>query len=114
MATVMTLFFLSFAGIPLTAGFVGKLAVFGAAFQGGYAWLVIVAIIMSVVAAFFYLKVTVAMWFQEADEDAEITVATPSLWVWTLVVIAALATLVLGLLPGGVLDLFGQFSEFIR
>ena len=114
LAGVMTLFFLSFAGIPLTAGFVGKLAVFAAAFQGGYAWLVIVAIIMSVVAAYFYLKVMVVMWFDSADEDSEVVVATPSLWVWSLVVISALATVILGLVPGGILDLFGQFSEFIR
>lgn len=113
-AGLMTLFFLSFAGIPLTAGFIGKLAVFVAAFQGGYAWLVIVAVVLSVVAAYFYLKVVVAMWFQPAKEDSGITVATPSLWVWTLVLIAALATIVLGILPGGLLDVMGQFSEFIR
>lgn len=113
-AGLMTLFFLSFAGIPLTAGFVGKLAVFVAAFQGGYAWLVIVAIIMSVVAAYFYLKVIVAMWFQQPAEDSQVFVATPSLWVWCVVVVGALATIALGLLPGGMLEIMSNFSEFIR
>ncbi len=113
-AGVMTLFFLSFAGIPLTAGFVGKLAVFVAAFQGGYGWLVVVAIIMSVVAAYFYLKVIVAMWFQSLDEGTEVVVVSPSPWVWTVVVVGALATVILGLLPGGMLDVMNGFSEFIR
>lgn len=113
-AAVMTLFMLSFAGIPLTAGFVGKLAVFSSAFQGGYGWLVLVAVILSVVAAYFYLKVVVAMWFQTAEEGSATVVATPSAWVWGVVLVSALATVVLGILPGGVLDIMNGFSEFIR
>jgi NADH-quinone oxidoreductase subunit N len=113
-AGVMTLFFLSFAGIPLTAGFAGKLAVFSSAFQGGFGWLVLVAVILSVVAAFFYLKVVVAMWFQDADEDSETVVVTPSLWTWSVVLVGALATVVLGILPGGMIELMNGFSEFIR
>ncbi len=112
-ASIMTIFFLSFAGIPLTAGFVGKLAVFVAAFQGGYGWLTIVAIVMSVVAAYFYLKVIVAMWFDTAPEDSEVVVRTPSLWVWTLVLIGALATILLGILPGGMLEMMSNLSEFV-
>ncbi len=113
-AAVMTLFFLSFAGIPLTAGFVGKLAVFSSAFQGGFGWLVLVAVILSVVAAFFYLKIVVAMWFQDAEEDSDTVVVTPSLWTWTVVLVGVLATIVLGLLPGGMIELMNNFSEFIR
>lgn len=113
-AGVMTLFFLSFAGIPLTAGFVGKLAVFSSAFQGGYGWLVLVAVILSVVAAYFYLKVVVAMWFQDPEEGSETVVATPSLWVWVTVLVAALSTVILGLLPGGMIELMNNFSGFIR
>lgn len=113
-AGVMTLFFLSFAGIPLTAGFVGKLAVFASAFQGGFGWLVVVAIILSVVAAFFYLKIIVAMWFRDADEESGVTVNSPSLWVWVLVLVGALATIVLGLLPGGMLELMNTLSGFVR
>jgi len=110
----MTLFLLSFAGIPLTAGFVGKLAVFAAAWAGGYGWLVLVAVIMSVIAAFFYLKVVVAMWFQDADEQHVGTVETPSLWTWSVLVVAGVVTLVLGLLPGGVLALIADAAQFIR
>lgn len=113
-AGVMTLFFLSFAGIPLTAGFVGKLVVFVSAFEGGYGWLVIVAIILSVVAAFFYLKIVVAMWFQAPVEDAETTVASLSMWGWSVAAAGAIATVVLGLLPGGLLELINTASGFIR
>ena len=113
-AGLMTLFFLSFAGIPLTAGFIGKLAVFTSAFQGGYGWLVLVAVILSVVAAYIYLKVVVAMWFQDAEEGSQTVVTTPSLWVWSVVMLSALATILLGILPGGVLEIMNSFSEFIR
>lgn len=113
-AALMTLFMLSFAGIPLTAGFIGKLTVFVAAWAGGYGWLVLVAVVMSVVAAFFYLKVVVAMWFQDSDEYTVGTVETPSLWTWCLLVVTGAATLVLGLIPGGLLALFESASQFIR
>ncbi|QXT62219.1 NADH-quinone oxidoreductase subunit NuoN [Tessaracoccus palaemonis] len=113
-ALIMTLFMLSFAGIPLTAGFVGKLTVFVAAWAGGYGWLVLVAVVMSVVAAFFYLKVVVAMWFQDEDPEVVGTVEAPSLWTWVVLVVSAAATLVLGLIPGGVLALLADASQFIR
>ncbi|TRY19967.1 NADH-quinone oxidoreductase subunit NuoN [Tessaracoccus rhinocerotis] len=113
-ATVMTLFLLSFAGIPPTAGFVGKLAVFAAAWAGGYGWLVFLAVVFSLVAAFLYLKIVVAMWFQDPVEGETAEVATPSLWTWCVLVVAALATIVLGILPGGLLELFNGAAEFIR
>ena len=113
-ALIMTLFMLSFAGIPLTAGFIGKLAVFAAAWAGGYGWLVLVAVVMSVIAAFFYLKVIMAMWFQDEDPEVVGTVETPSLWTWSVLIVAAVATLVLGLIPGGLLELLGNAAQFIR
>ena len=113
-AALMTLFMLSFAGIPLTAGFIGKLTVFAAAWAGGYGWLVLVAVVMSVIAAFFYLKVVVAMWFQDADDATVGIVETPSLWTWCVLVITGVATLVLGLIPAGVLQLIADAAQFIR
>lgn len=113
-ALLMTLFMLSFAGIPLTAGFVGKLVVFAAAWAGGYGWLVLVAVVFSVVGAFFYLKVIVAMWFQKEDEEVVGTVEGPSAWTWVVLVVSAAATLVLGLIPGGALTLLADASQFIR
>ncbi|SHI76890.1 NADH-quinone oxidoreductase subunit N [Tessaracoccus bendigoensis DSM 12906] len=114
LAVLMTLFMLSFAGIPPTAGFIGKLTVFSAAWVGGYGWLVLVALLTSAVAAFFYLKVVVAMWFQDADEDTVGDVESPSLWTWVVLLVTAVATLVLGLVPGSLLSLFADAAQFIR
>ena len=113
-AGTMTLFLLSFAGIPLTAGFVGKLVVFAAAWQGGYGWLVLVAVIASLVAAFFYLKVVVAMWFKEPERGGQGRVAGASGWTWAVVAVAAVATIILGLVPGSILDLAAGAAQFIR
>ncbi|QCB92862.1 NADH-quinone oxidoreductase subunit NuoN [Cellulomonas shaoxiangyii] len=66
LAVTFTLFLLSFAGIPLTAGFTGKFAVFTAAVEGG-AWpLALVGVLSSVAAAFFYVRIIVLMFFTEA------------------------------------------------
>lgn len=114
LAGIVTLFFLSLAGIPPTAGFVAKLGVFEIAMAGGYGWLVVVAVVCSIVAAFFYLKVVVAMWFRDPDPETEARVATPSLWTWILVILTAAATLVFGILPGGVLDMLARMSQFVH
>lgn len=113
-AGVMTLFMLSFAGIPLTAGFVGKLAVFASAWAGGYGWLVFVAVVMSLVAAFLYLKLVVAMWFQDPAEGEAGEVAQTSLWTWCVLVVCTIGTVLLGILPGGILDLAAQSALFVR
>ncbi len=113
-AGLMTLFLLSFAGIPLTGGFVGKLVVFASAWDGGYGWLVLAAVVFSLVAAFFYLKLVVIMWFTEPVEGESAVVATPSLWTWSVLVVAALGTVFLGIVPGGVLDLAATAGQFIR
>lgn len=113
-AAVMTVFLLSFAGIPLTAGFIGKLAAFAAAWAGGYGWLVLVAVVISVVAAFIYLKVIVAMWFQDSSESASGEVIETSLWSWSVLVVSGIITVVLGLLPSGVLDLATNAAAFLR
>src|SRR6476620_8280855 len=64
-AASMSLFLLSFAGIPLTAGFIGKLRVFTAAMPSGYGALVVLAMVATAVTAFFYLRIVVVMYFSE-------------------------------------------------
>ena len=71
----LTLMLLSMGGIPLTAGFVGKVAVFRVAIDAGYLWLVIVGLVAAVAALFFYLRVVVLMYMQPADEDTPIVVS---------------------------------------
>jgi NADH-quinone oxidoreductase subunit N len=72
----LALFLLSLAGIPPTAGFIGKVTVFSAALQAGDIWLVVLAVLASVVAAFFYLRLVVLIYVQE--EEGEPVAATPS------------------------------------
>jgi NADH-quinone oxidoreductase subunit N len=99
---VLALFLLSLAGIPPTAGFIAKVAVFNAGVQAGYAWLVIVAVLASVIAAFFYLRVVVLMYMQEPDaeagEEPEQPAAAPLASL--AVLLPAALTVVLGVFPG--------------
>ncbi len=113
LAGIFAFFLLSFAGIPLTAGFTGKWAVFTAAWTGG-AWpLVVVAVLCSLVAAFFYVRVIVLMFFSDLPADAP-DVVLPGWQTTTAVALGLAATVVLGLVPGPVLDLAARAGEFIR
>lgn len=111
-AAVMALFLLALAGIPLTAGFTGKFAVFRAAIEEG-AWpLVLVAVLASAVAAFFYLRVIVLMYFSPPAADGP-TVGVPGVPTTVVLAVTASATLALGILPGAVLDLAEQAARFV-
>ena len=113
LAGIFAFFLISFAGIPLTAGFTGKWAVFTAAWSGG-AWpLVVVAVLCSLIAAFFYVRVIVLMFFSDLPADAP-DVALPGWQTTTAVALGLAATVVLGLVPGPVLDLAARAGEFIR
>ena len=68
-AVAMVIFLLSFAGIPLTAGFIGKFAVFSAAIDSGAAVLVVLAVLASAATAFFYVRLVVLMFFTEPDGE---------------------------------------------
>ena len=111
-AAVMALFLLALAGIPLTSGFTGKFAVFRAAIDDG-AWpLVVVALLASAVAAFFYLRVIVLMYFSEPAADGP-TVGVPGLPTTLVLAVTVTATAVLGVIPGAVLDLAEQAAIFV-
>ncbi len=91
---------LGMAGLPLTSGFIAKFGVFADAWSAGYEWLVVVAVLASVVALAFYLRVIVMM-YMEDDESTAMAVATPIKWVLG---IAVVATLLWGVLPGSLLN----------
>jgi NADH-quinone oxidoreductase subunit N len=111
-AAVMSLFLLSLAGIPLTAGFTAKFAVFRAAIQAG-AWpLVVVALLASAVAAFYYLRVIVLMYFSPPSVEGP-TVGVPGLPTTLVLAITATATLALGIFPGAVLDIAQRAAIFV-
>jgi NADH:ubiquinone oxidoreductase subunit 2 (subunit N) len=97
------LFLLAFAGIPLTSGFTGKFAVFQAAVAGGALPLVIVGVVSSAIAAFFYARVIVLMFFSDPAADGPTVVFSPT--TATAVGVGAFVTLVLGVIPGPALHL---------
>ena len=113
LAATFALFLLAFAGIPLTSGFVGKLVVFTAAIEAGALPLVIVGVVASAVAAFFYVRVIVLMFFSDPAPDGP-TVAVPSAWTTVGIAVGVAATVVLGILPGPLLELAQQASVFVR
>jgi NADH-quinone oxidoreductase subunit N len=114
--TVMLgLFLFSLAGIPGTAGFMAKLAVFRAGLEAGQVTLVIVAVISSVIAAFFYLRVTVAMIMD--DEPAEFASEPPAaltLGTQTGLAVTGAVVVLLGVLPGAVVDLSATAASLVR
>jgi NADH-quinone oxidoreductase subunit N len=113
-AAVFALFLLSFAGIPLTSGFVGKFAVFRAAAEGGAVPLVIVGVISSAIAAFFYVRVIVLMYFSDPTPESEATtVVVPSTATAAAICLCAVVTLMLGILPQPVLDLADRAAQFL-
>lgn len=111
-AGLMSLFLLSFAGIPLTAGFIGKWTIFAAAWRGGYSWLVVVAVLVSLVAAYFYLRL-IAVMFGKAPA-ANTFVSQASGWTWFPVLVSAAATVVLGIAPDSLLSLTSSLGIFLR
>jgi NADH-quinone oxidoreductase subunit N len=115
-AGLFAFFLLSMAGIPLTAGFVGKWAVFTVALAAG-AWpVVIAAVLCSIIAVFFYVRVILLMFFDDDDvalgEVASVT--KPSVLTSATILVGVAATLVLGVVPGPVLDLAANAGQFVR
>ncbi|MDI6412415.1 NADH-quinone oxidoreductase subunit NuoN [Streptomyces albus] len=113
LAAVFAIFLLAFAGIPLTSGFAGKFAVFKAAAEGGAGALVVVGVIASAIAAFFYLRVIVLMFFSEPQADGP-SVAVPSVMTTSAIAVGVVVTVVLGVAPQYFLDLAGHAGVFVR
>jgi NADH-quinone oxidoreductase subunit N len=99
----LTVFLLALIGMPPTAGFVGKFYLFSAAIQRGLVGLAVIAVLNSVVAAYYYLRLIVYVYMREPDGAPTVAVATPAAAVALLV--SAWVTLQLGLWPGPVLTL---------
>ncbi|HWA13770.1 MAG TPA: NADH-quinone oxidoreductase subunit NuoN [Burkholderiales bacterium] len=99
-AFLMLLLMFSMAGIPPTLGFWAKLFVLQAALSAGYAWLVVAAVLFSLVGAFYYLRVIKLMYF---DAPVDATPIAPHLDSRVLITLNGLAVLALGLLPAPLL-----------
>ncbi len=99
-ALLMLAAMFSMAGIPPFVGFFAKLAVLEAALNAGYTWLVVFAVLMSVIGAFYYLRIVKLMYMDDATDSTPIVASGE---MRALLALNALAILALGLLPGGLM-----------
>ena len=106
MAAVLATLMIAMSGMPLTAGFIGKFQVFSAAWDGGYRWLVIVGLLSSVAAFFFYLRLVVLMYFRTGD-GGRTDQPAPSNLRWVLLA-SAVASVGLGIFPGSLLEVLSR------
>lgn len=104
LAFSLSLFMLSFLGLPLTAGFMGKVAVFAPAARAGYYILLVLAVINSAVSAYYYLRLIVVMFFRE--RISQWIEPKVSAGVSLVLVITVLGVLYLGIFPDSVLNVF--------
>ena len=105
-AYVMAFLLLALAGIPVTSGFTAKFAVFAAALGDGMAPLVVIALVASAIAAFFYVRVIVLMYFSEPAPDGP-TVTVPGAFTTAAITLGVIVTLLLGIVPTLALDWAG-------
>ncbi len=110
-AFLMMLVMLSLAGLPPTVGFYAKLAVFSAAVQAGFVWLAVAAVLLSLVGAFYYLRVIKLMYFDD-PRDATVVAGPPEMR--ALLSVNAMALLVLGLLPQPLMAWCLDVVQFLR
>ncbi len=98
-AAAMALFMLSLGGIPATGGFIGKWMVFGVLVRGGHVVLAILAVLLSVVALGYYLRVIVTMYMQPADAE-RVPTTGGTLGARLAIVVCGVGVVALGLFPG--------------
>jgi NADH-quinone oxidoreductase subunit N len=109
LAATLTVFLISLTGIPISAGFVGKFYLFSAAVNAGYVSLAILGVLMSVVSAYYYLRIVVAMYMEEpAGEDNWAVIDRQS---QLALGVSAVVVLGLGVLPGPALALARRAAE---
>jgi NADH-quinone oxidoreductase subunit N len=102
LAAIFSLSLISLMGIPPTVGFMGKLFIFNAAINADLVWLVVIGVVNSVVSAYYYMNIIRNMYINSAADSSPISVPMPS---WGGLMVASGAVVVLGLWPGGLLEL---------
>lgn len=115
-AALFAFFLFALAGIPPTGGFFAKFYVFFSVIREGYPWLAAIAVVGSVIAAFFYLRVAVVMFMQDPIEvpDAEPSELTRSIGLRVALGICALVVIATGVFPGFFLNLTGKAATFAK
>ncbi|HEX7723304.1 MAG TPA: NADH-quinone oxidoreductase subunit N, partial [Pyrinomonadaceae bacterium] len=104
LAFSLSIFLLSLFGMPLTAGFTGKLFVFSAALRQGYIWLVVIGVLNTSISAYYYLRLIIVMFFRERTGAWEVPRIPASLAIALLITI--LGVFYLGLFPGRIISAF--------
>lgn len=110
LAIAMTIFLVSLAGLPLTAGFIGKAQIFFGAAAADLLWLAIIMIVMSVVSFFYYFAFIKQMFMTDPkanDEELKVPMSLNA-----VITVALAVTLILGIMPNLVLDIFTTFNWF--
>ncbi len=111
LAISLSTFLVSMAGIPTTAGFMGKLFLFSAALEKEMYWLVILALLASAIGVYYYLRVIVFMFMRSPEGERRATVVVPVCSRLTIVTMV-IGTLVLGLFPEALLELIRSAEVF--
>ena len=111
LAAMMAVFMLSLVGIPPLAGFMGKYYLFSAAIEQGYIWLVVIAILTSVISLYYYLGVVRQMYFQTSTEENRIATGTA---LKTALIISVIGVLLFGIYPNIFLDFASQAAMVFR
>jgi len=103
LAASMSIFLLSLAGIPLTAGFTGKFFIFRAALGSHLIWLTIIGVLNSAISVYYYLRVIVSMYMKEPAENAPLILVSPTLK--SVLLISVSGVLFLGIFPERIINL---------
>jgi NADH-quinone oxidoreductase subunit N len=106
LAGLMSVFMFSLTGIPPFAGFFGKYYVFAGVISAGYTWLAIVGVLMSVLSAYYYLRLVVLMYFKDQAGEDQATVSAMGVTALTL---SAVALVVLGVYPSLIVSITTRF-----
>jgi len=100
-ALLMLIFMFSLAGIPPTAGFIGKFYIFMSALNAGFLWLAIIGVMMSAVSAYFYLRIVMVMYMSEPKGEFSLATSFPMA---IAMIVTVCAVLYFGMYPSGIVD----------
>lgn len=103
LALAMSIFLFSLAGIPPTAGFIGKFTIFGAAIASGYIWLVIIGVLTSAASVFYYFRVVMKMYMEAPEVEPESLKFSPSMAL--ALTLTVMVVLYIGIFPTTYLNL---------
>ena len=109
LAAAMTIFMISLAGFPPTAGFVAKYGLFSAAIAEGYIWLVVIAVLNTLISVYYYLRLVINMYMKE-EENA--LISSFNIIVIGLIWIMAAMMIILGITPGFLLEITAEAANF--